>query len=75
MKWLVWTHDPCPEGGWHIMGEFDTQEEAIEKAKAHHEREMEFNKGMHADMPDYIGCYDACMVTPEAVFRLDVPQV
>lgn len=74
--WLLWTHDPCPEGGWHIRGEFDTQEEAIQEAKTidaferkHHLEMVEFCKD---DSTPYSGgCYDGCMVTPSEVFRID----
>lgn len=68
--WLLWVHDPCPEGGWHIQATFDSQEDAIAAAKANHERELRDLEEMRKDMPDYNGCYDGCMVTSREVFRI-----
>lgn len=75
--WLLWAHDPCPEGGWHTRGEYDTKEEAIEAAKALDAAEEK----RHLEMVEYCkdddhpwqrgsNCYDGCMVTPSAVFSL-----
>jgi len=71
--WLLWTHDPCYEGGWHISGEFDTEEEATQAAKEQHERELKCLEDIRKESPDYVGCYDVTMVTPGAVFTLEAP--
>jgi hypothetical protein len=77
--WLLWTHDPCPEGGWHISGEFDTKEQAIEAAKKldadaekRHQEMVEFCKQEDPARPWRRGdeCYDGCMVTPNEVFKI-----
>lgn len=39
MNYLIWTHDPCPEGGWHIARTCESLERATELAKAIHEEE------------------------------------
>ncbi len=72
--WLLWVHDPCMEGGWHIRGGFETREEAEAEAKAQHEREMKDIEDMRKDYPEYHPCYDGCAVTPGFCFELDVPQ-
>lgn len=76
--WLLWAHDPCPEGGWHISGEFDTQEEAILAAKAQDAHEEK----RHREMVEHCkngnlrpwqrgdNCYDGCLVTPSEVFMI-----
>jgi hypothetical protein len=83
--WVLWSHDPCPEGGWGIYGEFDTKEEAIEAAKRHHEEWEERHRRMvdhHMKDPLPDGtpwtwaceCYDGCMVTPSSVFGIYTPK-
>ena len=84
--WLLWEHDPCPEGGWHIGGSFDTKEEAIAAAKLRHEEASK----RHQEMVEYIkkkesegrpdrewlwedNCYDGAIVTPNFVFKIDSP--
>lgn len=78
--WLIWAHDPCPEGGWHIRGDFDTKEEAIEAAKAldaseekrHQEMVESCRKdGRGREWQRGDNCYDGCMVTSNEVFRID----
>lgn len=76
--WLLWAYDPCPEGGWSIRGEFDTKDQAIEAAKflhakenRHHQEMVEFCKDSPMPWSSSSGCYDGCMVTPNAVFRLN----
>lgn len=79
--WLLWVHDPCYEGGWHILGQFDTKEAAIEAAKANHEAEEKH----HFDMVEYCktrdrpepwkrsdNCYDGCIITRGEEFRIEV---
>lgn len=75
--WILWTHDPCPEGGWHIRGYFDTKEEAIAEAKAQdaheekrHQEMVEFCKDDERGWSRGDNCYDGCMVTPNEVFRI-----
>lgn len=63
--WILWEQDSWLEGGWGIAGQFDTCEEAIEAARALH-AEWERNYGKEQ-------CHHGCMVTSNAVFRLDVP--
>lgn len=80
--WLLWTHDPCPEGGWHLAGEFDTQEEAVQAARVYHQEQ----KKRHQDMVEHclegdrkfktiwlhgMSCYDKCKVTGGDVFNLE----
>lgn len=83
-KWLVWTHDPCPEGGWHIYMTCDTLEDATIKLKEKNEQEKrrfkEYNeeekeriKEIVGDGPVYV-CYDEGMITPEAVLKVRVDE-
>lgn len=72
--WLLWTYDPCPEGGFHIAGEFDTREEAEAAAKALHEEKEKSFQGMVERMKKRginwersNGCYGGSLVTPGAV--------
>lgn len=81
--WLLWEHDPCPEGGWSVAG-FDTREAAEAAAKFRHEEAEK----RHLEMVQYCeetkspdpwlrsdNCYDGCVVTPGIVFRLDAEVV
>lgn len=84
--WILWEHDPCPEGGWHIGGFFDTQDEAMTAAKKRHEEAFK----RHWEMVEYLkkkendsgikrewvwgnNCYDGAIVTPNAVFQINDP--
>jgi len=80
--WIVWAHDPCQEGGWHIHGSYNTKEEAVAQAKALHAREVksyresvEESKKEEQPYPrEYrwgMFCYDSCMVTGGDVFSLE----
>lgn len=73
MRFLVWVHDPCQEGGWHTLSETDTFEEAVRRAKKIHEEELKRLAEMREDNPSYIGCYDEVAVTPDFVLKLVVP--
>lgn len=77
--WLLWTYDPCPEGGWHLAAEFDTKEEAIKAAEETHKIQDE----RHRDMVEHCkkegprrlwsrksNCYEKCIVTGGEVFRI-----
>jgi len=80
--WLVWAHDPCQEGGWHISSQHDTKDEALAAAKALDERqEKQFrdmvelsktNRKRDEWLRSY-ECYDGCMVTsgPVSMIRVD----
>ena len=81
--WFLWVHDPCPEGGWTIMGTFDTQEEAVAQGKANHEREEKHYQEMlkycaendrEKPWKRSSNCYDGFIVTPAAVFKMDAPK-
>lgn len=83
-KWTVWAHDPCPEGGWHVRGTYDTPDEAVEAAKKLHAEEIK----RHEEMVEFCKedstrkhpwtwgseCYDGCIVTSDEVFRLSAPK-
>lgn len=80
--WLLWTHDPCPEGGWRLAGEFDTQEEAVQAARETHKREAEQHRGtvehgleenrtFKSIWTHDMNCYDKCIVTGGEVFRME----
>ena len=72
-KWLVWVHDPCPEGGWHVHMTCDSMEEAVAETKKHNAEEKKRLAEMKADDPECDHwCYDRAMVTPEAVFKIEV---
>jgi len=82
--WILWAHDPCPEGGWHIRGSYDTQDEAIREAKTLHAREVRIymdtlndpDRDPDRERPAWgFFCYDACMVTGGEVFSLDGPVI
>lgn len=73
--WLVWTYDPCPEGGWHIASGHDTQDEATAAAKAIHEKEakefQERKERFEAKGRKLLfNCYAEVMVTPGQVFSM-----
>lgn len=77
MPWLVWAYDPCPEGGWHILEGFDTQEEAVAFAEAKHAEELlkyAEKKAAFAKRGAQVlfYCYAGVMVTPGEVFSLDL---
>ena len=81
--WIVWTHDPCMEGGWHVHGEFDTKEEAVKAAQEHDaEEEARFQKILHGNTRGHtrrrirsICCYDGCIVTPAPVFKIERMEI
>lgn len=56
MSFIVWTHDPCYEGGWHIHVVVNTWEEALAAAEQIHAHE-------EAICQDGGGCYDKTMIT------------
>lgn len=71
--WLVWTFDPCQEGGWHIRERWPTEAEAVEAAKKVHAWEKADYEAILKDHPTYRPCYSKCMVTPGPVFEMDMP--
>jgi hypothetical protein len=78
--WLVWTYDPCPEGGWHIAHGHDTQEEAIAAAKELHEKEtkklQERKEQFEARGRKLLfTCYAEVMVTPGQVFSMELESL
>jgi len=75
--WLVWTYDPCPEGGWRIAQGHDTQEEAIAAAKALHEKETKEIQERRERFAAkghklFFTCYAEVMVTPGEVFSMEL---
>lgn len=77
MPWLVWAHDPCPEGGWSIIEGFETQDEAVNFAKAHHtdeQKNLAHKEARFAERGQKVlfHCYSGVMVTPGEVFSLDL---
>lgn len=82
--WILWTHDPCPEGGWHVRSMYDTQEEAIAAADRLHEEEERHYREMveHCKeeevppkrWPRRYHCYDKCVVTPGVVYERVAPK-
>lgn len=82
-EWLLWTYDPCPEGGWQIHGRFKTQEDAVQAAQDHHSnrgeaRVEEMRKYMlekpecHVQFRGYrSSCYERCIVTPSEVYSIE----
>lgn len=82
--WLLWEHDPCPEGGWSIHSQYDTKEEAEAAGKLLDiEKERQFLQMVafcekqvnHEPWVRSNECYDGCMVTPRPVFmiRVEIP--
>lgn len=80
MKFLVWIHDPCSEGGWQMKEEFETAEEAIEGAKRINAEEEKMRNEMMADMDEagkgkyFSWCYDEAIVTQEPVFKIRLKE-
>lgn len=77
MPWLAWVYDPCPEGGWHIVEGFETQDEAVAFARAKHEEELQkFAQKKEAfqkrGVQVLFHCYSGVMVTPGQVFSLEL---
>jgi len=76
--WLLWAHDPCPDGGWSLRGEFDTKEEAIKAAQTLHAREEKLHQEMVEEHKQEgfdpwkrgDNCYDRCIVTGGEAFSL-----
>jgi len=70
MSFLVMTFDPCPEGGWHVSGEFDTLDEAAKAAKKNHKHEMKciekFGNGV-------VSCYSETMIVSTPFVTIKVP--
>lgn len=85
MGYLIWTHDPGPEGGWHIHDRKETFEEAKKCAEVYHEEQIkdlaeyiEFRKKEHEErglpMPPTMWWYDKVMVTSAGVFELEMKR-
>ena len=76
---LIWTHDPCREGGWHIQSHAMTFEEAKKRAEENHQRELEnFERVKESGLehrPEILICYDTTMVTSAALFKIKLPGV
>lgn len=80
-KFLIWSFDPCYEGGWNVEDSALTIEEAQEKCKRVHEAGLariqgfiEYFKGKERDDdrdPKVMACYSKAMITPIAVFEIE----
>jgi Predicted metal-dependent hydrolases with the TIM-barrel fold len=82
--WILWTYDPCVEGGWQIQSQWDTREEAEAAAKVFDS----FREKNLADMIEHCSkeegrrepwvreneCYAGSMITPGPVFVLPFTQ-
>lgn len=76
--WILWTYDPCMEGGWAIQSQWDTREEAEAAAKVYDEM-MEKNletmidhcnkeEGRKEPWVRENECYAGSIITPGPVF-------